>query len=211
MLLLLLKYICEMLEHQPNLSKLTDQDLLADTEKKYIFHLEQSKIYHALMNLIQKKMSLEGTATLEKVDFNKDDMKLYLEEKKSSEGDGEDAKIEKTEPDDFIERVIQKLNSNPKGKRTFEEIVLSMLDDDMPKTPRMLYEMFTIITASDLSHSDFTTRLSILAKRSNNLSKQRLEMYDSPYRFWWVKRDWCATDGILKESYRLKVHEFMNK
>lgn len=112
-----------------------------------------------------------------------------------------------------VSRVPNNGNDNtiqrrPESRKTFEEVIVEILNNGKPMTSKMLLEKYSTLGLKEVALKDFSSKLSMRAKLGH-IKNVKFNEYPTDQRFWWGLSDWFDGDG-LKDEYVAKIHNYMN-
>ena len=111
------------------------------------------------------------------------------------------------------EAVIDISDSIPvvkrRGKKTFEDHVVDILNGGKPMTAKMLFNQYNKLGLKKITLKDFSSKLSIRSKSGTKIKNAKFPDYAINQRYWWALGDWFDGDS-LKDEYTAKVHNFMS-
>jgi hypothetical protein len=143
-------------------------DFHAAEAKKYIFHKEESERF-------KKLLDAAGVC-----DENRNVDQTAISKSKIN---GHVKKIKKTKT---------------RGRLTFENAILKILEDGVPRLSRELQEEHERMTGEKYDTKNFASKLSIAA-RNKKLANVKYDDYPIAYRYWWGLTNWIEGDKFRKE------------
>lgn len=109
------------------------------------------------------------------------------------------------------ERSVIEKNITPQKpniKKTFEEIIIEILNSGKPMTAKMLLNKYSTLGLKEVTLKDFSSKLSMRSK-AGHIRNAKFNEYPTDQRFWWGMSDWFDGDN-LKDEYVAIVHNYMN-
>jgi hypothetical protein len=94
------------------------------------------------------------------------------------------------------------------SKKTFEEVIIEMLNSGKPMTAKMLLNKYSTLGLKEVTLKDFSSKLSMRSK-AGHIKNAKFNEYPTDQRFWWGLSDWFDGDN-LKDEYVAIVHNYMN-
>lgn len=99
-----------------------------------------------------------------------------------------------------------KVKANP--ERTFEDIIIEILNDGMPRTGRDLSLEYLKRTGLEYSRKDFASRLAMVKKSKGTFKNIEYREFPTENRFWWGLTDWYEGNDLKKE-FKDKIYRSM--
>ena len=96
------------------------------------------------------------------------------------------------------------LPSSGAKKKGFDDIVLDVFDDGIPKRTRDVMTWYTAQTGKEIERKNIASRLSTLAKAKGTIRNFEIETSSQDYKFWWGRADWFD-HGVIKPEYLAKI------
>lgn len=159
-----------------------DEEIIAAIKAKYLHHVQEAENH--------KKQSDKFKRMLEA--YNGDVLK-----------DSNDKKVIAAEH--VKDKVINKVGKERINKQLFENVILDILSDGIPRLSAELNKEYQEKTGIKVDSNDFSAKLSIRAKKGNIKNAKFLD-FPVDKRFWWGKSQWF--DGnFLKADYVSIIHE----
>lgn len=155
-----------------------DEELIELFKYKYTYHSAEAKKYKTFLD-------------------------MYISAFKDLDNDN-NSTIEPERRFDDSNAVQSKTNT----KKTFEEVILEMLNNGKPMTAKMLLSKYSTLGLKEVTLKDFSSKLSMRSK-AGHIKNAKFNEYPTDQRFWWGLSDWF--DGTtLKDEYVTIVHNYMN-
>lgn len=116
-----------------------------------------------------------------------------------------------TMPSAINEDVLKKpIVDNPievpdsKKKQTFEEQIVDILSDGVPRTSRVLQDHYEKKFGAVYETKNFSSKLSIASKAKGTFRNLLVEGFPKDLRYWWCLSSWFKNDHLLNE-YMAKI------
>ena len=162
-----------------NYKDIKDEELIELFKYKYTYHLAEAKKYKTFLDMYNSAFK----------DINSESVNSTPTEVKPTETN-----------------ISYNNNDN---KKTFEEIVIDMLNLGKPMTAKMMLSKYSTLGLKDVTLKDFSSKLSMRSK-SGRIKNAKLNEYPTDQRFWWGLSQWFDGDQ-LKDEYVTIVHNYMKK
>ena len=174
-----------------NSKDISDDDILTALQAKYDFYIYLSKFNLEAANKIKSTIDVLSTTI--------DDKKIELVKDVNIK-----PKVKAVIQADVFDSDVASIS-----KRVFQDIIVDILSDGIPRTTKQLYEHYKLLDRKDLLLKDFSSKLSVRAKSGGaKIKNVKFQKYPPDERYWWCLASWFKGDD-MNEEFIIRIQKKM--